>query len=154
VAGFLASARARGVEARIERGALDEAGGAAAAERLLAAGPAPTAILVTNFNQVFGAIAAIRARALHIPRDVSVIAADDDPVFDFLEPPQTAFRRDHDELGVAAVDALLEQMAGSPARDVELSSPPALIERASTAPPPALIERASTAPPPAPPDLD
>jgi DNA-binding LacI/PurR family transcriptional regulator len=142
VAGFLASARARGVEARIERGALDEAGGAAAAERLLAAGPGPTAILVTNFNQVFGAIAAIRARALHIPRDVSVIAADDDPVFDFLEPPQTAFRRDHDELGVAAVDALLEQMAGSPARDVELSSPPAL------------IERASTAPPPAPPDLD
>ena len=97
---------------------------------------------MTNFNQVFGAIAAIRARALHIPRDVSVIAADDDPVFDFLEPPQTAFRRDHDELGVAAVDALLEQMAGSPARDVELSSPPAL------------IERASTAPPPAPPDLD
>ena len=77
----------------------------------------------------------IRARALAIPGDVSVIAADDDPVFDFLEPPQTAFRRDHDELGTAAVDALLEQMAGSPPRDVELSSPPALIERASTAPP-------------------
>lgn len=137
VAGFLAAAQACGVEARIERGSLDEAGGAAAAERLLAGEQAPTAILVTNFNQVFGAIAAIRARALHIPRDVSVIAADDDPVFDFLEPPQTAFRRDHDELGAAAVDALLEQMAGSPARDVELTSPPALIERASTAPPPA-----------------
>ncbi len=81
-------------------------------------------------------IAAIRARSLEIPRDVSVIAADDDPVFDFLQPPQTAFRRDHDELGTAAVDALLEQMAGAPARDVELSSPPALIDRASTAPPP------------------
>ena len=136
VTGFLAAAEAAGVEARIGRGSLDEAGGAAAAELLLAGDPSPTAILVTNFNQVFGAIAAIRARGLEIPRDVSVIAADDDPVFDFLQPPQTAFRRDHDELGTAAVDALLEQMAGSPPRDVELSSPPALIDRASTAPPP------------------
>ena len=136
VTGFLAAAVAAGVEARIGRGSLDEAGGAAAAELLLAGDPSPTAIFVTNFNQVFGAIAAIRARGLEIPRDVSVIAADDDPVFDFLQPPQTAFRRDHDELGTAAVDALLEQMAGSPPRDVELSSPPALIDRASTAPPP------------------
>ena len=65
-----------------------------------------------------------------------MIAADDDPVFDFLEPPQTALRRDHAELGAAAVDALLEQMAGAPAHDVELASAPALIERASTGPPP------------------
>ena len=113
--GFAAAAVTYRVEARIERGSLDEAGGAAAAGRLLDAERSPTAILVTNFNQVFGALAAIRARSLAIPRDVSVIAADDDPVFDFLEPPQTAFRRDHDELGTAAVDALLEQMAGSPA---------------------------------------
>lgn len=136
VTSFQAAAKEFGVRGRIERGSLDEAGGAAATERLLAAEQAPTAILVTNFNQVFGALAAIRARSLEIPRDVSVIAADDDPVFDFLQPPQTAFRRDHAELGTAAVDALLEQMAGSPARDVELSSPPALIERGSTARPP------------------
>ena len=84
VTGFLAAAEAAGLEARIGRGSLDEAGGAAAAELLLAAEPSPTAILVTNFNQVFGVIAAIRARSLEIPRDVSVIAADDDPVFDFL----------------------------------------------------------------------
>jgi DNA-binding LacI/PurR family transcriptional regulator len=136
VTGFLASAQASGIEALIERGSLDEAGGAAAAERLLAAEPGLTAIFVTNFNQVFGVLAAIRARKLAIPGDVSVIAADDDPVFDFLEPPQTALRRDHAELGTAAVDALLEQMAGSPARDVELTSAPTLIERASTGPPP------------------
>jgi LacI family transcriptional regulator len=136
VAGFIAAAAEHGVEARIERGSLDEAGGAEAVGRLLDAASAPTAILVTNFNQVFGAIAGIRARSLAIPRDVSVIAADDDPVFDFLEPPQTAFRRDHDELGTAAVDALLLQLSGEPAQDVELSSPPALIQRASTAPPP------------------
>jgi LacI family transcriptional regulator len=144
VIGFQAAAKEFGVKGRIERGSLDEAGGAAATERLLAGEHAPTAILVTNFNQVFGALAAIRARSLEIPRDVSVIAADDDPVFDFLQPPQTAFRRDHAELGAAAVDALLEQMAGSPARDVELSSPPALIERASTAPPPTRPRSASS----------
>ena len=136
VNGFQASAQEAGVGARIERGPLDEAGGAAAADRLLAADPPPTAIFVTNFNQVFGVLAAIRRRGLSIPGDVSVIAADDDPVFDFLEPPQTALRRDHDELGTAAVDALLEQMAGAPAHDVELPSLPALIERASTGPPP------------------
>ncbi len=137
VTGFAAAAVTHGVTARIERGSLDEAGGAAAAGRLLDGDPAPTAILVTNFNQVFGALAAVRSRGLALPGDVSVIAADDDPVFDFLDPPQTAFRRDHDELGTAAVDALLQQMAGSPPGDVELSSAPALIERASTAPPPA-----------------
>lgn len=136
VAGFVAAAREHGVEARIERGSLDEVGGAEAVGRLLDAANGPTAVLVTNFNQVFGAIAGIRSRSLAIPRDVSVIAADDDPVFDFLEPPQTAFRRDHGELGTAAVDALLRQLAGSPAEDVELSSPPTLIHRASTAPPP------------------
>ncbi len=137
VAGFLAATKACGVEARIERGSLSEAGGSAATERLLAGERRPTAIFVTNFNQVFGVLSAIRACSLEIPRDVSVIAADDDPVFDYLEPPQTAMRRDHDELGTAAVDALLEQMAGAPARDVQLSSAPTLIERASTAPPPA-----------------
>jgi DNA-binding LacI/PurR family transcriptional regulator len=137
VAGFRAATKSCGVEARIERGSLSEAGGSAATERLLAGERRPTAIFVTNFNQVFGVLAAIRACALEIPSDVSVIAADDDPVFDYLEPPQTAMRRDHDELGTAAVDALLEQMAGAPARDVQLSSPPTLVERASTAPPPA-----------------
>jgi LacI family transcriptional regulator, galactose operon repressor len=136
VTGFLAAAKAHGVAARIERGSLSEAGGSAATERLLAGDRRPSAIFVTNFNQVFGVLSAIRARGLEIPDDVSVIAADDDPVFDYLSPPQTAMRRDHDELGTAAVDALLEQMAGSPARDIELSSAPSLIVRASTAPPP------------------
>jgi LacI family transcriptional regulator, repressor for deo operon, udp, cdd, tsx, nupC, and nupG len=94
---------------------------------------------------VLGVLAAVRDRGLAIPADVSVIAADDDPVFDFLDPPQTAFRRNHDELGTAAVDALLQQMAGSPLGDVELSSAPALIERASTAPPPGPRGRGGTA---------
>ncbi len=40
VTGFHAAAEAAGVEARIARGSLDEAGGMAAAERLLAASPA------------------------------------------------------------------------------------------------------------------
>ena len=55
-----------------------------------------------------------RLRALAIPRDVSVIAATTTRSSTTSSPPQTAMRRDHDELGTAAVDALLEQMAGSP----------------------------------------
>jgi LacI family transcriptional regulator len=132
VTSFQAAAKEFGLKGRIERGSLDETGGAAATERLLAAEQAPTAILVTNFNQVFGAIAAIRARGLEIPRDVSVIAADDDPVFDFRSRRRRRF---------AAITPSSAQLCRcllirwrDLRRDVELSRR-RLIERSTARPP-------------------
>ena len=133
VTGFHAAAR-RPASARIERGSLDEAGGAAATERLLAAEPCPDGHprdeLQPGLRRDRGDPRPLARRS----RATSpVIAADDDPVFDFLSRRRRRSAAITPSSASAAVDALLEQMAGSPARDVELSSPPALIERGSTA---------------------
>ena len=131
VRGFLAATRELGLpEPAVARGTLDEAGGASATRELLET--RTTAIYVTNFNQAFGAVAAIRSAGLVIPDQISLISADDDPVLDYLEPPLTAFVRPHEELGAAAVDALLMQLEGTPPRDVELETAPELVVRRST----------------------
>ena len=134
VRGFLDATRELGLpEPLVARGNLDEPGGARATRELLSS--ETTAIYVTNFNQAFGAVAAIRSARLEVPRDISLISADDDPVLDFLDPPLTAFLRPHEELGAAALDELLRQLEGQAPRDVELETPPELIVRASTAEP-------------------
>jgi LacI family transcriptional regulator len=41
-----------------------------------------------------------------------------------------------DELGAAAVDALVDQLLGGEPRDVMVETPPRIMARGSTAPPP------------------
>ncbi len=130
---LIAACRERGLpEPVILRGSFDEAGGAAATTAILDHPSRPTAILVTNFNQVFGALAAIRLRGLRVPQDISVLGADDDPVLGYLDPPFTAFARPNEELGATAVKALVEQMQGRGTADIEVSSPVELVIRGST----------------------
>ena len=59
---------------------------------------------------------------------------DDDPVFAFLDVPLTAVRMPLHELGLRAVDALIEQIGGAPPRDIEIESAPSLVLRRSTGP--------------------
>ena len=97
----------------------------------------PTGVFVSNINQAVGALAGVRRRGLSVPGDVSLVGYDDDPLTDYLEVPLTAIRMPLWELGARAVDVLIEQLDGGPARDVEIETPPELVIRASTAEPPA-----------------
>lgn len=115
-------------------GTLDEPGGEAAIRELLALPERPTAVLVTNFNQAFGVIAAARVAGLEVPGDLSVISADDDDVLGFVDPPVTAFARPHAALAAAAVAALIDQIDGGAPRDIEIDAPSTLIVRGSTGP--------------------
>jgi LacI family transcriptional regulator len=134
-AGFVEAAVAVGLEPAVVFAAYDEAEGRAAMRELLERDPRPTAIFVSNLNQAIGAVAAIREAGLRVPADLSVIACDDDPLVEFLEPRLTTIRMPLAELGAAGVDALVAQIDGGEPEDVTVATPPMLVERGSTGAP-------------------
>lgn len=133
--GFLAAARAAGVEPNVVHAAFDERAGFAAMQELVRLAPRPTGVFVSNINQVVGALAGARAEGLAAPDDLSVVGYDDDPVAEFLDPPLTTIRMPLFELGVRSVDALVDALEGREPRDVVLETPPQLVERGSVARP-------------------
>jgi DNA-binding LacI/PurR family transcriptional regulator len=71
-----------------------------------------------------------------VPDEMSLVTYDDDPLAEFLEVPLTAIRMPLGELGRLAVGALVAQIDGNPARDLEVTTAPQLVLRASTGAPP------------------
>ena len=130
--GFVDAARLSPVDPVVLPAALSEEAGCARCGRFWTSTP-PTAVFIANINQAFGALAAVRERGLG-PSGVSLVCHDDDPVFAFLDAPLTAMRMPLDELGLRAVDALVEQIAGVPPGDVEIETAPSLVLRRSTGP--------------------
>jgi DNA-binding LacI/PurR family transcriptional regulator len=106
-------------------------GGHAAASALL--DNACTAIICGNDLMALGAVRAVRARGMAVPTDVSVIGFDDSPLIVFTDPPLTTLRQPVEAMGQAAVNALLEEIAGTPAPHVEYVFQPELVVRGSTA---------------------
>lgn len=109
-------------------------GGYEAARMLLDRGA--TAILCGSDIMALGAIRAVRERGLLVPVDVSVVGSDDNPFLEFTDPPLTTVRQDVEGMGTAAVRALLDEIAGSPAPRAEYIFRPRLVVRGSTGPPP------------------
>lgn len=134
LAAFRAAVRAGGGTLSVVHADFDERAGHDATAELLARRRPPTAIFASNLNQAIGALAAARAAGRAVPRELSLLTYDDDPICDYLDPPLTAIRMPLHELGVAAVDALLARIDDAPADDLVLATPPRLIERRSTAP--------------------
>jgi DNA-binding LacI/PurR family transcriptional regulator len=107
-------------------------GGQAAASALL--DQECTAIVCGSDLMALGAVRAARTRGLSVPEDVSVVGFDDSPLIGFADPPLTTLRQPVEAMGQAAVNALLEEIAGTPAPHVEYVFQPELIVRHSTAP--------------------
>jgi LacI family repressor for deo operon, udp, cdd, tsx, nupC, and nupG len=110
-------------------------GGAAAASRLLAQGA--TAIVCGSDLMALGAIQAARRAGLSVPGDVSVVGYDDSPLVAFVDPPLTTIRQSVQAMGVAAVDAVVEAINGTPVPPHEYVFRPELVLRGSTAVAPA-----------------
>ena len=136
VAGFLAETGAAGLEPLVTHAAFDERAGHDAMLELLGAAEAPTGVFTSNFNQAIGALAAARESGLQVPADLSLLTYDDDPISAFLAPPLTGIRMPMHEMGVAAVDAILDRIEGRASSDVTVPTPPELVLRSSTGPPP------------------
>jgi LacI family transcriptional regulator len=133
-AGFRERLRLHGLAAgAVVEGPFTEAGGAEAAAAILARTERPTALFVSTLSQAVGVLHAAWERGVRVPHELSVIAYDDMPLADYLQPPLTTVRMPLEELGAAGVDAVLEQLAGLPPRDVSIETAPHVVSRRSTA---------------------
>ncbi|MEU9472616.1 LacI family DNA-binding transcriptional regulator [Streptomyces avermitilis] len=106
-------------------------GGQAAAAALI--GEGSTAVVCASDMMALGAVRAARQQALDVPKDVSVIGFDDSPLIAFTDPPLTTIRQPVRSMGQVAVNALLEEIAGTPAPHTEFVFLPELVVRGSTA---------------------
>lgn len=104
------------------------------ARELLARGDRPTAIFAGNDQMAIGVYSAAAGLGLSVPHDVSVVGFDDMAGADFLTPALTTVRQDFVALGRTAIEVLLAEVAGDPARHHLI--PTSLVERASVAAPP------------------
>ncbi len=107
-----------------------------ALEVLDAPGPLPTALFCANNFIAFGAIRALRERALHVPQDISVVAFDDLPEEWVSEPFLTCAAQPAYDIGHRGAELLLGQVAGEhEPRGESVVLPFALIVRRSSSPP-------------------
>jgi alanine racemase len=121
----------------IEVTIFSQQGGYAATEALLGRGA--TAIVCGSDLMALGAVRAVRALGGTVPGTCSVIGFDDSTLMNFTEPPLTTLRQPVQELALAAVRALLEEINGDEIPRSEFLFSPELIVRGSTGSAPALI---------------
>lgn len=82
------------------------------AKSLLALGTPPDAIVAANDNMAIGTYRAIQEAGMSIPDDVAVVAFNDIPVAQFLNPPLSTMRIPGELIGEVAVDLLVERLNG------------------------------------------
>ncbi|WP_345541108.1 substrate-binding domain-containing protein, partial [Phytohabitans rumicis] len=104
--------------------------GYAAMRTLLRKPERPTAVVCMNDRLAFGAYQAIAEVGLSVPRDVSVVSFDDDPIAAWLHPGLSTVALPHELMGRRAVDLLLDGTGAGPTL-----VPMSLRRRRSIAPP-------------------
>ncbi|MBV9873949.1 MAG: LacI family DNA-binding transcriptional regulator [Verrucomicrobia bacterium] len=105
-----------------------------AAIRLLRSGqPAFTAIVACNDHMALGALRALHANKIRVPRQISIVGYDDVPESRFFEPPLTTVHHDFVAEGERCVETLL-RMINRESVDTTLQVlSPELVVRESTA---------------------
>jgi len=130
-------ARAAGVsvlEGEQWRGGYQAAGGAAAIERVIAAGvKLPRAIVCANDQSAIGVLHALTQHGIAIPGDVAVTGFDDIPVARHLRPTLTSVRQSIQDLGATAFETLYSMIGGadSAVRGRDIALPTQLVRRNS-----------------------
>jgi LacI family transcriptional regulator len=105
-----------------------------AATRDLLARTRPRAVICLNDRLAFGAYQALADASLTVPDDVSVVSFDDHPLASWMRPRLTTIALPHYELGRRAVDALFDEINGTPGERIHRVPMP-LRTRSSIAPP-------------------
>jgi len=88
-------------------GGFTEAGGYAAALRILELDPRPTAVFAANDSMAIGALSAFRESGVRMPEDMAVAGFDDIPLARYMDPPLSSVRVPICDLGAQAVEMLL-----------------------------------------------
>lgn len=116
--------------------------GQAAATRLFAQPPFPTAVVTGDDLIALGVMRYLRSAGLAVPGDVSVVGYYDSIVAAHADPPMTTIRVPSAALGEVATRRLTDVIENGPGLPQRVVLPVELVTRQSTAPPP---EAASTA---------
>ena len=123
---------AHGLDPRVVDGAFTEQGGYAGAERAIDIGS--TALVVANDLAAIGALAALRARGLSVPEDVSVVGYDGMRLLDSLD--LTTVAQPLADMGRAAADLLVDRIAQPTKDSVHRQVETRLVARGSSGPSP------------------
>jgi DNA-binding LacI/PurR family transcriptional regulator len=107
-------------------------GGQAVGTRLVQNGV--TGLICASDPLALGVIRAVRRMGLRTPEDISVIGYDDSALMTCTDPPLTTVRQPIEAMGRAAVELLVNQIAGIEVSMEELLFEPELVVRASAAP--------------------
>lgn len=109
------------------------AGGARAAERLLAGGRLPTAVFCESDEMAFGAMQVLRRAGLDVPGDISVVGFDD---HEMAAPADlTTIAQPVREQGERAAALVLDLLTGRAGQPTDVVLPTRLVVRRSTARP-------------------
>jgi LacI family transcriptional regulator len=82
--------------------------GVAAARRLVALSPRPTAIFAVNDNIAIGAMSCLAQLGLSVPGDISLVGYNDIPLVGLLPTPLTSVRVPFDQIALEALNLLAE----------------------------------------------
>ena len=93
----------------------------------------PTAFFAVNLASALGIRSAAVDLGLRIPDDLSLVAIDDHPILEHLDPPLTAVAMPMGEMGELGARLLLDVVEGQPLRHVVTPTQPRLVVRRSTA---------------------
>lgn len=83
-----------------------------ATKQLLAVEPRPDVIVAATDAMAIGSYKAIKALGLEVGKDVAVVGFNDIPAAEFLEPPLSTVILSAEEVGVSAIDLLMERLEG------------------------------------------
>jgi DNA-binding LacI/PurR family transcriptional regulator len=109
-------------------------GGYIATKILLGLTPRPTAIFASTDWMALGAMQAIVEMGLRIPADISIVGLDDIAVSAHISPALTTVAIPKEQLARAAMEVLLNQIAGQNGEPASIVVPPHLVVRQSTLP--------------------
>ncbi|MDR1932935.1 MAG: LacI family transcriptional regulator [Spirochaetales bacterium] len=115
-------------------GALTLSGGYAQVKSLLKKKQRPSAIIMANDQMAFGAVKAIKEAKLLIPEDVAVVGFDNVPLCSYFEPSITSIEIPRYNLGQAAMELLIELIAGNAPKEKIRWFRVDIIKRQSTVP--------------------
>lgn len=108
-------------------------GYAAIAQLLETASRRFTAVVVANDHMALGALRALHAKGIQVPKHISLVGYDDLPEAPFFEPPLTTVHHDFAGQGEQCVQMLLRLINRQPAEPLLQLLRPKLVVRESTA---------------------
>jgi LacI family transcriptional regulator len=119
-------------ESLIVRGDYHAQSGMQLTRSILAMDPRPTAIFALNDLMALGALRAAAEANYSVPEDLAVVGYDNLELAQFTNPPLTTIAQPKKEVGVQAINLLVDRMSHKNRAPSRLVLPPELIVRHST----------------------